>query len=181
MKISKIASAVVLTMGVASFAAQADQGSGKVTFWGSIIDAPCSIKNGYGDQRIELGQISNTHLNNGGISTPRPFDIELENCSFELDASGDPLFNTVKVTFAGGNVPGDMSMLAITGQAAGAGVRIQDYAGQMLTLLTPSSGRGLGIGDNTLSFSAYLEKISGVTSVTPGDFEAVTNFTLAYE
>ena len=62
MKISKIASAVVLTMGVASFAAQADQGSGKVTFWGSIIDAPCSIKNGYGDQRIELGQISNTHL-----------------------------------------------------------------------------------------------------------------------
>lgn len=181
MKISKIASAVVLTMGVASFAAQADQGSGKVTFWGSIIDAPCSIKNGYGDQRIELGQISNTHLNNGGISTPRPFDIELENCSFELDASGDPLFNTVKVTFAGGNVPGDMSMLAITGQAAGAGVRIQDYAGQMLTLLTPSSGRGLGIGDNTLSFSAYLEKISGVTSVTQGDFEAVTNFTLAYE
>jgi type 1 fimbria pilin len=74
MKISKIASAVVLTMGVASFAAQG-QGSGKVTFCGSIIDAPCSIKNGYGDQRIELGQISNTHLDNGGISTPRPFDI----------------------------------------------------------------------------------------------------------
>lgn len=105
MKISKIASAVVLTMGVASFAAQADQGSGKVTFWGSIIDAPCSIKNGYGDQRIELGQISNTHLDNGGISTPRPFDIELENCSFEKDSNGDPMYNTVKVTFAGGNVP----------------------------------------------------------------------------
>ncbi|OLP15147.1 hypothetical protein AGG97_03015 [Klebsiella michiganensis] len=43
------------------------------------------------------------------------------------------------------------------------------------------SGRGLGIGDNTLNFSAYLEKISTVTNVTPGDFEAVTNFTLAYE
>lgn len=182
MKISKIASAVVLTMGVASFAAQADQGSGKVTFWGSIIDAPCSIKNGYGDHRIELGQISNTHLDNGGISTPRPFEIQLENCSFELDpATQDPLYNTVKVTFAGGNVPGDMTMLAITGQAAGAGVRIQDFAGQPITLLKPSSGRGLGIGDNTLNFSAYLEKISTVTNVTPGDFEAVTNFTLAYE
>ncbi|WP_058911436.1 fimbrial protein [Entomohabitans teleogrylli] len=182
MKISKIASAVVLSMGVASFAAQADQGSGKVTFWGSIIDAPCSIKNGFGDQRIELGQISNTHLDNGGISTPRPFDIELENCSFEEDpVTGDLLYNTVKVTFAGGNVPGDMSMLAITGQAAGAGVRIQDYAGQLVTLLQPTAGRGLGIGNNTLSFSAYLEKISTVTNVTPGDFEAVTNFTLAYE
>ena len=65
--------------------------------------------------------------------------------------------------------------------AAGAGVRIQDYAGQPITLLTPSAGRGLGIGDNTLSFSAYLEKISTVANVTPGDFEAVTNFTLAYE
>ena len=181
MKISKIASAVVLTMGVASFAAQAAQGSGKVTFWGSIIDAPCSIKNGYGDQRIELGQISNTHLDNGGISTPRPFDIELENCSFEKDSNGDPMYNTVKVTFAGGNVPGDMSMLAISGQAAGAGVRIEDGSGQPVKLLVPTSGRGLGIGNNTLSFSAYLEKISTVTNVTPGDFEAVTNFTLAYE
>ncbi|MDU2809698.1 MAG: fimbrial protein [Klebsiella michiganensis] len=182
MKISKIASAVVLTMGVASFAAQADQGSGKVTFWGSIIDAPCSIKNGYGDQRIEMGQISNTHLDNGGISTPRNFDIELENCAFELDSvTGDPLYNTVKVTFAGGNVPGDMTMLAIRGQAAGAGVRIEDGSGQPVTLLVPTSGRALGIGDNTLSFSAYLEKIASVTNVTPGDFEAVTNFTLAYE
>ena len=74
-----------------------------------------------------------------------------------------------------------MTMLAITGQAAGAGVRIQDYSGQPVTLLKPTTGRELGIGDNTLSFSAYLEKIAAVTNVTPGDFEAVTNFTLAYE
>ena len=120
-------------------------------------------------------------MDNGGISTPRPFDIELENCSFEKDANGDPMYNTVKVTFAGGNVPGDMSMLAISGQAAGAGVRIEDGSGQPVKLLVPTSGRGLGIGNNTLSFSAYLEKISTVTNVTPGDFEAVTNFTLAYE
>ncbi len=181
MKISKIASAFLI-MGLTSFAAQAaDQGSGKITFWGSIIDAPCSIKNGYGDQRIELGQVSNSLLDNGGVSTPRPFDIQLENCSFELDANGAPLYNTVKVTFAGGNVPNDMTMLAITGQAAGAGVRIQDFSGQPVTLLKPTSGRELGIGDNTLSFSAYLEKIASVTNVTPGDFEAVTNFTLAYE
>ncbi|EPY4692729.1 fimbrial protein, partial [Klebsiella pneumoniae] len=26
-----------------------------------------------------------------------------------------------------------------------------------------------------------LEKIASVTNVTPGDFEAVTNFTLAYQ
>jgi len=182
MKISKIASAVVLTMGVASFGALADAGSGKVTFWGSIIDAPCSIKNGYGDQRIELGQISNTHLDNGGISTPRPFDIELENCSFDKDTTtGDLLYNTVKVTFTGGNATTDMKMLAITGQAAGAGVRIQDTSSQLITLAKPSSGRVLGVGNNTLSFSAYLEKIPSVTNVTPGDFEAVTNFTLAYE
>lgn len=180
MKISKIASAVVI-MGVTTFAAQANQGSGKVTFWGSIIDSPCSIKNGYGDQRIELGQISNTHLDNGGISTPRPFDIQLENCSFELDADDNPLYNTVKVLFSGNNVTGDMKMLAITGQAAGAGVRIQDASGQAVTLMQPTSGRTLGIGDNTLSFTAHLEKIASVTNVTPGDFEAVTNFTLAYE
>ena len=91
------------------------------------------------------------------------------------------MFNTVTVTFNGGNVPNDMTMPAITGQAAGAGVRIQDYSGTMVTLDKPTAGRVLGIGDNTLSFSAYLEKIASVTNVTPGDFEAVTNFTLAYQ
>ncbi|WP_249226386.1 fimbrial protein [Entomohabitans teleogrylli] len=177
----KLAAAVIVSMGIASFGVQADQGSGKVTFYGSIIDAPCSIHPESTDMKVPLGQISSSLLDGGGTSTPRAFDIELENCAFELDANGQPKFNTVKVIFAGGNVPGNMSMLAINGQAAGAGVRIQDYSGQLVTLLQPTSGRGLGNGPNTLSFSAYLEKIASVTNVTPGEFQAVTDFTLAYE
>lgn len=91
------------------------------------------------------------------------------------------MYNTVTVNFNGGNVPNDMKMLGITGTAAGAGVRIQDYSGTIVTLDTPTAGRVLGVGNNTLNFSAYLEKIASVTNVTPGEFEAVTNFTLAYQ
>lgn len=43
MKLNKIMLATVLAFGVSSLANAADQGHGKVTFTGSIIDAPCSL------------------------------------------------------------------------------------------------------------------------------------------
>ena len=43
MKLNKIMMAAVIAFGASSFAQAADQGHGKVTFTGSIIDAPCSI------------------------------------------------------------------------------------------------------------------------------------------
>ena len=58
----------------------ADMGHGKVNFKGSIIDAPCSISPDSIDQTVELGQISNMALVDGGKSSPRSFDIALENC-----------------------------------------------------------------------------------------------------
>ena len=48
-----------------------------------------------------------------------------------------------------------------------------------VTLLVPTSGRGLGIGDNTLNFSASKNLYRNQRHL--GDFEAVTNFTPAYE
>lgn len=43
MKIKSIAMATLLVLGGASAANAADQGHGKVTFKGAIIEAPCSI------------------------------------------------------------------------------------------------------------------------------------------
>ncbi len=59
MKIKSIAMATLLVLGGASAANAADQGHGKVTFKGAIIEAPCSIAPESIDQTIELGQISN--------------------------------------------------------------------------------------------------------------------------
>ncbi|VTR59918.1 Fimbria A protein precursor [Serratia fonticola] len=98
MKLNKIMMAAVIALGVSSVAHAAvkDQGHGKVTFTGSIIDAPCSITPDSIDQTIELGQISKVALKDGGKSTPRNFSIDLENCEVGKDNN-----NKVTVTFTG--------------------------------------------------------------------------------
>ena len=80
MKLNKIMLAAVMAFGVSTVANAAvkDQGHGKVTFSGSIIDAPCSIAPESLDQTVELGAISNVALKSGGKSTPRNFQIKLE-------------------------------------------------------------------------------------------------------
>ncbi|MGP2706387.1 fimbrial protein, partial [Serratia marcescens] len=80
MKLNKIMLTAVLAFGVSSLAHAADQGHGKVTFTGSIIDAPCSISPETVDQTVDMGQVSNVALKNGGKSAPRQFDIKLEQC-----------------------------------------------------------------------------------------------------
>ncbi len=48
---------VAAVLSLSAFAANAaDQGKGKVTFTGSIIEAPCSITSEAADQVVELGQ-----------------------------------------------------------------------------------------------------------------------------
>ncbi|MGB8665181.1 MAG: fimbrial protein [Serratia inhibens] len=187
MKLNKIMMAAVLAFGATSMVANAavtDQGRGTVTFKGAIIDAPCSITQESVDQTVDLGQVSNVALKDGGQSTPKNFQIKLENC--ELSAgSGTPVVgknNAVAITFTGASSVEDSKLLGITGTAKGAGIAITDGSGKLIELGKASNAQTLANGNNTLSFSAYLQgsKASGAV-VTPGDFQSVADFTLAYE
>lgn len=181
MKLNKIMMVAVVAFGMSSVAYAADQGHGKVTFTGSIIDAPCSITPESVDQTIPLGQISNVTLKNGGKSNPRPFSIDLENCSFEADAQGNPQKNKVAVTFTGMESSSVSGLLGITGTAQGAAVAITDGSGDVISLGQKTKAQALKDGNNTLSFSAYLQgATASSTAIVPGDFQAVADFTLAY-
>ncbi len=180
MKLNKIMLAAVMALGVSSLAHAADQGHGKVTFSGSIIDAPCSIAPESLVQTVELGAISNVALKNGGKSTPRNFQIKLENC--ELTTKNPGKNNTVALTFSGSASEADSKLLGITGTAKGAGIAITDGAGTNIELGKPSKARELQSGANTLSFAAYLQGSSASTAViVPGEFQSVADFTLAYQ
>ncbi|MDW7590685.1 fimbrial protein [Providencia sp. 2023EL-00965] len=76
-------------MSVSAFAVESNQGHGKVTFKGEIIDAPCSISSDSIDQTVDLGQIANSVLANGGASSPKQFTIELEDCVFPAGGGND--------------------------------------------------------------------------------------------
>lgn len=178
MELKKIVLGVALAMGVATFVqaeegtvAPTDQGSGSVTFKGSIIDAPCSIV-GNKDQTVEMGQISNSALANGGTSVPADFKIELANCNLA------DKYKTVSVTFTGseGKIENSLGM----SKATGASIIMQDGASNKIKLGTPTALQTLANGSNTLSFSAYVQGNPGET-VQLGQFESTASFTLAYQ
>lgn len=186
MKLNKIMFAVVLAFGVTcvAHAAIKNQGNGTVTFKGSIVDAPCSITPEAADQTVDMGQISNIALREGGQSTPKSFQIKLENC--ELSAgTGEPLVgknNAISITFSGASSVDDAKLLGITGTAKGAGIAITDASGRLIELGKATTAQRLDMGNNTLSFAAYMQgnKTAGAI-VTPGEFQSVADFTLTYQ
>ncbi|EPS2709680.1 fimbrial protein [Cronobacter turicensis] len=177
MKFSKVSLAAAMGLMLAAGMANAkDQGHGKVTFTGSIIDAPCSINPDSIDQTVNMGQISNVALKangNTGTSVPRNFEIKLENCDVTT-------LKTVKTTFTGAEGAID-GALGITGTAKGASIVLTNGDGQQIKLGQASQAHELQAGNNTLLFSAYLQGEGASATVTPGDFTAVADFTLAYQ
>ncbi|MEX1843614.1 type 1 fimbrial protein [Enterobacter cloacae] len=175
MKLTLIALALPLMIGSAVANAQVkDQGHGTVTFTGSIIDSPCSISPDTVDQTISLGEVSNKTLENGGRSAAHPFNIKLEGCDTTTA-------NTVSTTFTGAESSTQAGHLGITGSAKGAAIVLTDGSGADITLGQPTAAQKIQDGSNTLLFSAYMEGDSGSSTITPGDFQGVADFTLAYQ
>lgn len=180
MKFNKIALASAMVFAITSGAAFAakDQGQGKITFTGSIIDAPCSISSDSEDQTVKLGQISNKALENGGVSTTQPFEIKLVNCDVGT-------IKTVTTTFTGGAgaLPGS---LGITGSASGASIMLMSQqtdseGSSAIELGKPTAAQAISNGDTTLNFAAYLQGNGASATIVPGEFSAVANFALAYQ
>lgn len=153
-----------------------DQGHGRITFNGSVINAPCSIDAKSLDQTVELGVISMKKLAAGGKSTAVPVNIQLRDCSIETVKGTKITFNGT----AGDSASGLDGSFAITGQAKGVGVVITDLNGTVIKPATASDIKLIG-GDNELQFQAYVQGSSVADAVVPGAFASVANFMMAYE
>lgn len=184
MNVKKLAGAIMaVTLAATSVSAMAaDQGKGVITFKGSIIDAPCSIAQESQYQTVEMNQVANVALKNGGKSSPTPFKIELRGC--ELGS-----LKSATATFTGSPAE-NTDLLAIQGSAKGASLAIADHKGALIKLGSASPVQTLSDGDTFLLFNAYLQgdTVPGVgeepakgVEITPGDFETFANFTLAYQ
>ena len=195
MKFNKLAAIMTLTLGMTAtgvYAADdvATEGSGQITFHGHIIDAACSIGADSESQTVELGQISAKQLEDQGVSSPKVFSIDLENCRMNTATEeGKPPVITapmVKVTFGGSpalNADGtaDNNKFGIMGTAAGAGVVITDASSTIIPVGGTSEARELIEGKNTLAFSAYLQGLDDNDAIKSGEFTSITDFTLSYE
>ena len=166
---------MVFLAGSASVVHAAGAGQGTVTFKGAIIEAACSIDPESVDQTIGLGQVAKSALTGGGTATPQDFYIKLVGCN--VTSLTD---KTVTTTFTGAESADVPGALGIVGTAKGAGVMMVDGRGTAVVLGTATKPQLLQDGNNQLSFGAFL-KGQATGDITPGEFSAVTNFSLAYQ
>ena len=168
-------------MAVVSFGANAaPQGQGKVTFNGTVVDAPCGIDAQSADQSIEFGQVSKVLLNNGGSSTPKNFDIKLTDCDVTNYKNAGKM-GTVSLTFSGVQAAGT-DMLQTVGTTNTA-ILVTDPNGKPVKFdgATPTDASTLVDGDNTIHFTALVKKDTSGNDVAEGAFSAVANFNLTYQ
>ena len=166
---------MVLLAASASAANASSAGSGTVTFTGDILEAACSIKPESVDQTVSLGQVAKSQLATGGITSTQGFQIELTGCS--LTGLTD---KAVTAVFTGAESTAVPGALGIVGTARGAGIMLVDGSGTPIVLGASTPKRVISAGNNTLVYGAYL-KGQATGAVTPGDFSAITNFSLAYQ
>lgn len=174
-----MAGAVAMTLvSLGANAANQNQGQGVVNFKGTVIDAPCGIAPESADQTIDFGQISKAQLTNGGTSQHKNVDIKLVNCDLEGAQK------TVTITFSGSNVTGGQSQSDELGTSGKTGtvIKMSTAAGDFVKFdgATPAGTYNLKAGDNTMRYSAWVQKATGKDAVTEGDFAAVANFNLTY-
>nr|CAX67751.1 fimbria A protein [Yersinia enterocolitica] len=179
MKFNKIMLSAILVFGASSMAQANEPGkdpvmgaTGKVTFSGKIVDAPCSIAPESVDQTVKMGSIANGALKAGGKSTPQPFMLKLTDCDVATKKS-------VVTTFTGGASESKDGHLGVIGSAKGISVGIGDTAGNLIVLGKPVPSE-LIVGSNELNFTTFV-KGDAAGAITPGDFQAVAGFTLAYQ
>lgn len=164
----------LLALGLLAGSTVVHAADGTVTFTGSVHSGACSIKPESVDQTVPLGAIAKHQLEAGGESNPRPVLIKLEGC--DLSSLTD---NTVTTTFTAAPssvVPG---AIGTVGGAGGVGI-LMTHGGTLVKLGEPTAPQVISVGDNTLEFGAFV-KGAATDPIIPGDFSAVTNFTLAYQ
>lgn len=88
---------------------------------------------------------------------------------------------SLSLTFTGAASDVNADLLGITGTAKGAGVAMTTQGGsELIKLGTPTAAQTLSDGNNTLSFSAYMQGEAKGNTIVEGAFQAVTDFKLSY-
>ncbi|WP_447888047.1 fimbrial protein [Serratia fonticola] len=180
MKLSRISLATLFAVAAVSFGANAAGSyvgnSGKVTFLGSVVDAPCNLAPGQDgmDIKVDFGELSMSQLNAGETSA-RKFEIHLENCNMGTEAAK----KTAEITFNSPDQMAGKNLLGTNGLAKNLAIGINN-----ITFGSAASITGMTNGDNTLTYTAVAQKATtgeGSADVTAGDFTAATNFLISYK
>lgn len=187
MKLGKetLLAVAIATLTTTSAFADVDGGSGKITFTGTIINAPCAIEPDDIDKQVELGEVPASYINTNGHSDAVDSSLHLVNCDLPHSNNGsDVPVSKVDVTFNSDSVTAEDTSLLSNTFASGAtnvGVRLLDKTSTKITLGTAKTiDLSAGSATQILPFQAYMEKI-GATDVIVGAVAATATYRLTYK
>lgn len=165
--------------------ADVDGGSGKITFTGTIINAPCAIEPDDIDKQVALGEVPASYINTNGHSDAVDASLHLINCDLPNSDNGNNVaVSKVDVTFSSDSVTTEDSNLLSNTFASGAqnvGVRLLDKTSTNIVLGTAKTiDLSAGSATQILPFMAYMQKV-GATDVTVGAVAATATYRLTYK
>ncbi|NTY87917.1 fimbrial protein [Serratia fonticola] len=176
-------SALVSASAFADAPVGADQGSGRIHFTGTVINAPCSVAPGDEDINVNMGQVANKVLESGDkFSQSVNYTIHLQDCNLDEQTVGDvdyPTVSKVSVSFGGTADSSVADLLANTGSAKGAAIRLIDANGDLLKVGNASKDINLTTGNNELVFAARVE--ANNQPVSTGTIVAQATYALNYK
>ena len=183
-KFAKTAVAAAMVMGVVvSASAFAAGNNGTARFYGTIEDSPCSIVPDDHTLEVDLGNIGAEVLKNNGTTTPKDFQIRLQDCVFDTQT-------TMETTFTGNVSTGNENYYTIFNTDTGAAFNNVSLAIGDKQGTSYKSGVGIeqpivndsvtnkGKPKQTLNFKAWLVGAAGTPDL--GGFEANTTFQITY-
>ncbi|WP_258180075.1 fimbrial protein [Siccibacter turicensis] len=150
-----------------------------VHFSGALVSEPCTLPDADTDITLDFGSIIKKSLYKYQRTMSKPFMIHLQEC--------DPSqLQTVSVTFQGTADTELTDMLAIEASSAAKGVAIglESANSTPLAINKTSPYIQLTNGSNILNFYAYVQikpSVKDMSSLTVGDFTAISTFVLGYQ
>ncbi|UMV00762.1 fimbrial protein [Shigella flexneri] len=185
-KFVKTAIAAAMVMGAfTSTATIAAGNNGTARFYGTIEDSVCSIVPDDHKLEVDMGDIGAEKLKNNGTTTPKNFQIRLQDCVFTTETS-------MKTTFTGTNYAGPANtdnyalfnidtgvamnhVSLVIGDTHGKGYKVGQEIVQPIVMDASTSK---GKAKQTLNFKAWL--VGAADAPDLGNFEANTTFQITY-
>ncbi|PNF13478.1 type 1 fimbrial protein [Enterobacter cancerogenus] len=169
MKINVFVSLVITSI-VFIHAAWADT---TIEYSGTLIADPCVVDTDSEDQTVDFGTVVKKTFINHTRSVAEPFRIRLLEC--DLTAG-----NNVAVTFNGTESSDHSETFAVTGEAKGITIALEDSDGNAVKPARPMKPVPLTGEETILDYRAYVQS-SDYSNVREGAFESVVSFMLEYD
>lgn len=148
-----------------------------VTLKGTLVSAACKIKAGDEALVVDLGEVGSADLYYHGRTAGKTLLIHLEDCDTGISDS-------VTTTFSGNESARLPGFLALDGTLDhGVAIGLESLVGIPLPLNVVGDRQALSNGANVIALKAFVKaepQAIANRSIKPGQYTAVSTFTLGY-